>query len=159
MNLRGRAKAIYQAALDAADLADMLDQDKLESMRMTAAMLAEATKPQPKKPRGTYNQAHFIRGQAVYKTLRAVAPTALAYEPMQQGTFARLGKQLIDADVSDSDIATLGKWLAEGGLSWMQGIPAWGQFVAKAVDWIARAKQERAGVKKYEETRRPRRQE
>ncbi len=134
-----RIDDIYHVALSALDL-DRLDSDQHSILLGVAAMLHYVVpEPKPKRERNPESGRDFENGRWYYNYLRSKAPHAIAYEPASPGTFTQFGKALRLAQVTQEHLDALIWWLNEGGLDWMQSKPAWGEFVRKCVDWMAKA--------------------
>ena len=105
-----------------------------------AAVVAEATKPKAKRKSPTTYQDRQ-KGQEVYDLLREQAPSALAYKPLQDRTLGQLGKALRDASITNQHVINLSRWLQSKPFEWRDNKPTWGEFVKKAIDWIAQSEE------------------
>jgi len=117
-----------------------------------AAMLAEATKPRPKKKTTSARKLGFAPAEAL-RTLRGLAPDAVVWPALSPSDYARMGRVLRETNTDQEETVELvGRWLAAGGLAWMHSTPGlkyllayWGDVVGRARDWEQRGCEDLGG--------------
>lgn len=132
--MTARAKALFDKARKG--LTSPVDLALLEAM----AILVDAALPEKRTKTSGEGKQDYVAGVQIHTRLRAEAPTAVTYNPVQPSSLSIAGKLARAAQLTEPDISALALWLNKGGLNWMREKPTFMYIARHVVDLCARAK-------------------